>query len=345
MKYLTAALVIALVSAGCSESECEPTSEACAIEHDFGSYPIGAGAELNGLCMSWTLGNPTELWVQTVTTHNDGFFHHSNWFFVPDNRWPLDDGAWSCEDNEFSELAATIWGGVLYAQSTQTTDESQRFLPGAAVRIPPYSRIIANTHLLNATDVAVDTAMRLTLETLPATEVTTPLTPFRFTYSDLQIAPMARSEFRADCDIATPYARIVGEPFELKLHYVLPHFHALGTSFRLRLSGGERSGETLFELENAYGEPLGATLTEPFDVAATGATGLSFECGYYNPRTEQVGWGIGDQEMCVMLGFAETALAFDGEVATSDAVSAGVDGVVRGTGRCSVAGTPWVDGA
>jgi hypothetical protein len=341
--FAITAVAVSLLVTGCSDSECDPSADACAIEHEFSTYSLGAGEEIDGVCMSWTLGNETELWVNTVATVNDGYFHHSNWFFVPDNRWELDDGAWNCSDHEFSELAAAIWGGVLYAQSTQTTSESQQFLPGAAVRIPPYSRIIANTHMLNTSDVPVQTGMRVTLDTLPADQVTKPLTPFRLDYTDLQIAPMGRSEFGGDCDIATAYERVIGEPFRMKLHYVLPHYHALGDSFRLSLYGGERDGETLFEIEDAYGEPLGETFAEPFDVAAVGAIGLSFQCGFYNPTSAQVGWGIGDQEMCVMLGFAETALGFDGRVDTSDDVAAGNDGVMRGTGRCSVAGTPWFD--
>ena len=64
-------------------------------------------------------------------------------------------------------------------------------------------------------------------------------------------------------------------------------------------------------------------------------------CGYRNPRDDSVGYGIGDQEMCVMLGFAESGYLFDGFVTTTDEVIMGEDGIARGEGPCTVVGIPY----
>jgi hypothetical protein len=314
------------------------------IEHDFGAYAIEAGGEIDGVCMSWTVGNDGEIWVNAVATENDGFFHHSNWFFVPEDVYDVADGHWNCWEQEFSEVDATLEGGVLYAQSTQTAKEEQRFLPGTAIRIPPRSRIIAYTHLLNPTAEEKHTAVRLRLETLPADEVDTVLTPFRFNYAALAIPPMATSEFSGSCNVRERFEPVMKRPLELKLHWVLPHFHSLGDAFRLALVGGERDGETIFELSEDYGDPLGHRFDEPLDVGATGADGLRFTCGYENPRNDEVGYGIGDQEMCVMLGFAESGFVFDGYVNTTDGVTQDEDGIARGEGACTVIGIPYEDG-
>jgi hypothetical protein len=316
--------------------------DACAVSHDFGAYAIDAGAEIDGVCMSWTLDNDEPIWVNAVSTENDGFFHHSNWFFVPDDKYP-EDGHWNCWENDFNEQTAALQGGVLYAQSTQVSLEEQRFVSGAAIRIAPRSKIIAYTHLLNTTGANAQSEMRVTLDTLPEAEVTTPLSPFRFNYSALEIPPMSTSEFTGSCVIRDAYESLMQRPFELRLHWVLPHFHSLGTSFRLEQVGGERDGESVFALDNAYGEPLGHAFEEPFDVAANGGTGLSFTCGYNNQRPTQVGFGIGDQEMCVMLGFAESGFLFDGAVRESDGVV--MEGnTMRGTGPCVVVGVPFASG-
>jgi len=54
------------------------------------------------------------------------------------------------------------------------------------------------------------------------------------------------------------------------------------------------------------GQPDGKTFDPPIDVAAAGASGLSLTCAFDNPRDVAVCWGIGDQEMCVMLGFKKS---------------------------------------
>ena len=339
-------LVSTVLTLGCAGDDaspggaapCNPATDACTLHHDFGNYTMKAGSELDGVCMSWTLDNDDELWVNAVRTENDGMFHHSNWIFVPETSFKEPDGHWKCSDGNFTEIAAAVLGGVLYAQSTQTLAEEQRFLPGAALRIPPRARIIANTHLLNTTSDATETEIRVALDTIPADQVATRLLPFRLNYNDLKIAAHGKTRFSGNCDIKTTYTKSVGDPFELKLHWVLPHYHAMGDYFSLKLAGGDRHDELLVELDGVYGEPLGHLFDEPFDLAASGAHGLTFTCGYTNHSEVEVGWGIGDQEMCVMLGFAETGMLFDGWVDTSDTLETDADGVAHGSGPCKVIG-------
>ena len=62
-------------------------------------------AEDDDTCQSWTLNNPTELWVSSITQRNDGGYHHANWFFVPDDQFALPDGAWRSRGRSTSEAA------------------------------------------------------------------------------------------------------------------------------------------------------------------------------------------------------------------------------------------------
>jgi hypothetical protein len=96
----------------------------------------------------------------------------------------------------------------------------------------------------------------------------------------------------------------------------------------------------LHEIGAFDAEAHGKTFFPPIDVSGAGATGFSFGCGFDNPRAQEVGWGIGDQEMCVMLGFAETTMAFDASVGTGSVV--GMDGnIVLNSGPCQVVGIPF----
>lgn len=317
----------------------DPCTGTC-ISHGFGILDVPAGSESDGVCLSWTLENDEPLYVTAVLSENDGMFHHSNWFWVPENHWNMPDGDWSCSEQGFDELNAAVFGGVIFAQSTQVMAEEQRFLPGAAIKIGARARIIANSHVLNPTPEDVQTEMRVTLDTIAEDEVTMHLQPFRFTYVDLDIPAQSRAEHFASCDLAAGFNNILDGDFDLRLHYILPHVHALGDRFRLEIVGGERDGEALYDETNLYGHATGFTFEEPLSLAEIGAEGFRFLCGHDNPTESTVGWGIGDQEMCVMLGFAESAARYDLSVSNTDAYGMDDDGTFTRTGPCVVVPIP-----
>lgn len=322
----------------CGEGEYAKDADTCApipgdqMRHDFGTYGLTAGQELDGLCQSWTLGNETEIWVNAVELQTNGGYHHSNWLFAPDTKYEGPDGAWRCRERGYSELDAAVAGGVLFAQSTQARRQVQKFPDGVAVRMPPHARIVGGTHLLNYTEEPFETTLELAIYTLPEREVRVPLAPFRLSYIDLTIPPQAKSEFTGECDVAGAIES-GSASLDMDLYYVMPHYHSLGNSFRLETYGGKGDGELLFELGAFDGEAHG----KPFDPPESmrGAKGFRFTCGFQNPRNVEVGWGIGDQEMCVMLGFTRADWAFDASVLAGE--SAGTrDGKQQFTGTCGV---------
>jgi hypothetical protein len=290
------------------------------LEHDFGTYALEPGQEVNSLCQSWTVGNETDLWVNAVELTNSGGYHHSNWLFVPDDVYGGPDGAWPCRDREYDELGAAVAGGVLYAQSTQARREVQKFPTGVAVRLPPHVRIIGGNHLLNTTGDATESDLRLRIYTIDPDAVTVPLAPFRLSYYGLTIPPQAVSEFTGECDLSEASPGSETGDLDMELYYALPHYHALGHSFRLEIFGGPRDGELLFEIGAFDSEAHGRAFDPPLDLH--GANGFRFTCGFENPRSAEVGWGIDDQEMCVMLGFARSDYIFDASVATGSEVEA-----------------------
>jgi len=312
MKYVALYLLLAGCGDDAAKTDCR--TAACELSHDFGMQMLAAGQEISDLCQSWTLHNTTDLWVNAVELNNDGGYHHSNWLFVHDNVYQVPDGAWDCTANGFHEVSGAISGGVLYAQSTQAKHEVQQFPSGVAVRVPAFSRIIGSTHLLNASGGPLTTDLRMTIRSIPAHSVEVKLKPFRMQYQDLHIPPMSTAEFTTACDFAATYQQQIGMPFQMKLYYVLPHYHTLGARLDVKLSGGPHDGELVFQHIGFDGQPDGRTYNPPIDVAGAGASGLSLTCAFDNPRDVAVGWGIGDQEMCVMLGFADTGLTIaDGE--------------------------------
>ena len=295
------------------------------LVHSFGAYTLEGGEEVQP-CVSWTLNNDEALYVQSVQLANTGGFHHSNWFVVPEGLYAGEDGYFNCREREFQELTAAVAGTVLFAQSTQSLVEEQRLGDGVVIKIPPRHKVVAGVHLLNLSPREVETELRMTLELLHPRLVQTVVSPFRLSYYDLDIPPNGESRFSSECLFADSYQELTGEPYSVKLHWALPHYHYLGNHFRLEVVGGPMDGEALFELDGFNAEANGQAFRPPVDL--TGSQGFRFTCGYHNVTDEAVGWGIGDQEMCVMLGFIEGAVLLDASVSEGTAQVGTMEGDV-----------------
>jgi hypothetical protein len=290
---------------------CRPIGTA--ITHDFPEFTSGpSNPEIIGNCRSWTLNNSSELWINAVELTQNEDSHHSNWFFVPDNSYPGGDGIWRCTDRGFDELGAALAGGVLYAQSTQATHEVQKFPNGAAVRVPPWSTIVSDTHILNASLMTVTGHARISLYPLPAAEVKVKLAPFHLGFTALDIPPMTASRSQAQCELDSAFQSAFNHDLNAKLYYILPHYHALGTHFFVTHMGGSRDGQTVFDASGAIGEARGLAFDPPLDLS--GDDGLRFGCDFDNETPDTVGWGFGNQEMCELLGFTDSSLAWTSEV-------------------------------
>lgn len=283
-------------------------------------------------CLSMTLDNDEPLYVQEVRLSNGGALHHSNWVVVPESAFPGPDGFWPCRERDFTDTKGAQAGTVLFAQSTQSRLERQRLAHGAVIKIPARHKIISDVHFLNAAPRELETSLDLTLEIVHPAEVEAVMTPLRLTYLDLSIPPGKTSHFSTECDLASAYEGATDSSFDLALHYVLPHYHDLGSHFRLEVVGGPRDGDVLHLVEGFDADANGLVFDPPVDL--TGAQGLRLTCGYDNWRNDTVGWGVGDQEMCVMLGLAESKVVLDGFAASGSRIVDAAEGFVQYQAGC-----------
>jgi hypothetical protein len=102
--------------------------------------------------------------------------------------------------------------------------------------------------------------------------------------------------------------------------------------------GGPLAGQSVYELYGFNGEANGGVFDPPLDM--TGVSGLRFTCGYDNWRDVNVGWGIGDQEMCVMLGLAESEVMMDITVNGGSTAVGEQDGIFMFEGPCGMLAVP-----
>ena len=330
----TALLAVGALACGGGESSTLPTI----VELPVTGIALEAGEELNGLCYSMTIGNDDPIFVDSVDFHTGPGWHHSNWFFSTEEYFEGPDGAWPCDERQFSEVAATLAGGVLFAQSTQATDEVQTLPAGVAIAIPPRARVIGNIHLINAQPDATVAEGMLKIHRVERETVTTRVSAMLMTFYPLRIPALRRSEFRTSCDLSTA----MGAPPAFNFYWLLPHYHGLGERMKLDAMGGALEGTTIFETQADVGDPGGKMLDPRFGM--TGADGLEFGCRYNNTTDHEVGWGIhAENEMCMMLGFTDSPKHIIAGVLwneTANELGVSDEGVVGFDGPCTVALLP-----
>jgi hypothetical protein len=224
----------------------------------------------------------------------------------------------------------------LFAQSTQNAHEVQQFPAGAALKIPPHSKIVAQLHLLNGGDDPVHLAPTIAITPVPVAEVTTLLAGVSFEDQALAIPPHAKSRFTIECDLAPKYDDLLHEAPNFHLYHALAHYHVLGSGLELEAVKPDGTSAMIFTTAGHVGDALGKAIDPPFDM--TGYTKLRISCDYNSSRDTVVGWGNGDAEMCVFLAFSDSPYHWaGGELNEETPTGPTMDGdVANYTSPCNV---------
>jgi hypothetical protein len=325
-------LVTMLLVVGCATDATPPAR----VELSFGPFSLQPGEEVSDQCVQLTLHNDKPIYVNQVELTTGPGFHHSNWFYVPEGAFFGPDGTFTCADRNFDQVAAAIDGGVLFAQSTQSPHEVQAFPPGVAIFVPGHSKLVAQIHLLDAGDTALELHPKIAVTGIPEADVTTRLAALSFEDHALALPPHTQSAFSVECDVQAKYQALLGRDPDFKLYYALAHYHVLGTGMQIEAVRPDGTADMIYQTANHVGDALGGTLEPAFDF--TGHTRMRFTCDYTSDRDAIVRWGIGDQEMCVFLAFTDSPLVIGGGVAGDDPGPATVTGGVTtfDTGGCEV---------
>ena len=311
------------------------------LSHTYEPQMLERAEETSNVCQSWALGNEEPLYVTKVRQTNDGGWHHSNWFFVPEAMFRPNtaeegpdaqlEGTWRCSDRGFREYLAAAAGGVFFAQSTQALEELQAFPNGSALEIPPRSMIVGSTHLLNITAGPLETTMTMEVEAVPAEDVQIRLTPFSFAIGDLVIPPAVggvptRSRTSMMCDLAESFQQNLGkDTVDYNVYYVLGHYHQWGSAFNLSFVQEDGSMQTIFDIKNKIGEPIGSIIDPPMN--NNGAVRLRSECGFINNTDETLRRGLQYGEMCDFLAYTDANLKIGASGINNQAMGVDEDGV------------------
>jgi hypothetical protein len=313
---------------------CSGDGEDMNPSYEFGPFTVEPQGEDTSLCVAITLHNPAPIYVNTVELTTGPGFHHSNWFFVPEHAFPGPDGTFKCDDRSFDIAAAAVLGGVFFAQSTQNAHEVQAFPTGMVIPLPVKTKLVAQIHLLNRSDEALEIKPTIALTLLPEAQVTKRLAGISMEFHPLSLPPRKQSRFTVDCDLSSVP---VPHPLDFNVYYTLAHYHEHGTRMLLEAVKPDDTATTIYTTTSAVGDALGGPLAPAFNM--TGYSRLRLTCEYYNNTDSMIWYGNGDGEMCVFLAFSDSPWLWGGGVLdeTPDP-TAGVDdgGVMSYTRNCSI---------
>lgn len=307
------ALLLALV--GCGTEPPDPAVDRFDEPRtfEFGPYTIAPGEEVTDDCVQITLPNTDHpVFINAVELTTGPGFHHSNWFYVPKHTFPGEDGTYKCADRDFNEPVAAIFGGVLFAQSTQAPHEVQQFPEGVAIHVPKGFKLVTQIHLLNPTDQPITVNPTIALTPIPEEAVTTTLAGISFQNQAIALPPNKQSRFTVECDLAPRHNELFGKDPDFRIYYALAHYHELGIGLTIDAVKPDGTATNVFTTQTQVGDTLGGPVSPPFSMA--GYTKLRMACEYFNPRQDTVRWGVGDQEMCVFLAFSDSSYNWGGGV-------------------------------
>lgn len=305
-----ACVLLALAACG-TDSESTPDQT-----YRFGPWFQAPGTENTDLCVAATLHNDAPIYVNAVDMAAAPGLHHSNWMWVPDNdNFDFPEGTFSCEQGDgrhpFDQQIAAVFGGVLFAQSTQASAETQQFPPGAVIKIPPHSRIVADVHLVNAGDSPITVPLSLTLHPIPQAEVTVELAEMTMQNFAIALPPEQSSAFVVECDLGAQWTQLYGQGQvatpapDFHIYYSLAHYHKLGTGLQFEaLRDSDGGSDMIWATTAQIGDHLGGMLAPEFDI--TGHSKMRLTCDYTNTETTTVRWGNASGEMCVALAYTDS---------------------------------------
>ncbi len=185
-------------------------------------------------------------------------------------------------------------GQVLFASSTQIVGtEWQSLPPGMGYTVKDGYEIVARMHYLNPTSAPLDVSAKYEWFTIDPATLTQPVAPFFWSYKNFQIPPLQTYTVTANCRVPKP----------MKLVNVLPHMHALGTELDASFLGGANDG-TAFLKSPGYDPNNGVIRQYDPAIDLSQGDGVSFSCTWNNHFDKVIVEGTGDNEMCMVFGYA-----------------------------------------
>jgi hypothetical protein len=153
--------------------------------------------------------------------------------------------------------------------------------------------VVARMHYLNASAEPMTVAPKYEWFTVDEASIQNLLGPFIWVFKNFEIPPKSELTVTGGCRM----------PAQMNLVSVLPHMHALGTAFTADFLGGPLDGQRFLN-STGYDPENGVWTQYRPAIDLSQGEGARFSCTWNNTYDKTIVEGIGDNEMCMMFGYA-----------------------------------------
>ncbi len=243
------------------------------------------------------VGNTSDLYVSRIETSMRPFSHHFVLYtfgagtpaqlvpqpnVVRDIRKP---------DGTMDFVTMMAMGYHVFLAGSMTQQSNYVFPPGTALRLPADAAIDLNVHYANKTGSQVPGEAYVNLYTVPASQVAHSLSTLNLNNTNLSL-PAGQK---------TLAEKVFTFPARTTITALTSHMHARGESFQIRIVGGTRDGELVYE-NTDWEHPSIVTYAQP--IVLEKGEGLRSTVMYNNTTSKAIFFGLtSEDEMDIIFGY------------------------------------------
>jgi len=165
------------------------------------------------------------------------------------------------------------------------------FPPGVALRLPANFPVDLNAHYFNKSNLIIKGENYINFYTVPSATVINEAKALNLNNTEIEIKPGERKTFIKTFTFSATTTVLM----------LTSHNHQLGERFIIKIAGGSRNGEMVYE-NTDWQHPLIKNFTPPIVLQA--GQGLTSEVTYYNNTSKTVKFGFtSDDEMNIIFGY------------------------------------------
>lgn len=243
------------------------------------------------------VGNAQEAWVSRIQTNmRTGSHHFVIYSFAANTPSLVIPPAGTVRDlrnGDGTYQLATIasMGYHVFFAGSQAAAGDFTFPAGVAMRVPAGTRLDINSHYVNSTTRSITGEAEANLYTVPAAQVQFEAAALNLNNTDLTL-PSGRDTTIRKTFKFTKLTRVL---------MLTSHMHKRGLRFVVRISGGLRNGEVVYQNE-AWDHPLILSLDTPLVLQP--GDGLTSEVTYRGDPSKTVRFGLtSEDEMSIIFGY------------------------------------------
>jgi hypothetical protein len=243
------------------------------------------------------LGNAQPMYVNRIETSMRPFSHHfllytfeSN---IPAFLKPQPNVVRDIRAPDGSLIAGNIltMGYHVFFAGAMTQRWSYTFPAGTALRLPPGAGLDLNLHYANHTGNTVKGEAYVNLYTVPGNQVQRVLSTLNLGHTGFNLPARARTTVERVFTFTTPTT----------IYALTSHTHERGERFQIRIVGGARDGELVYENLD-WEHP--AIVSYPAPIALQPGQGLESTVVFNNTTDRRISFGLtSEDEMDIIFGY------------------------------------------